>query len=297
MEYKNNQQKIFYTIKKIAKLSIPPILLSLFKHMKEKRVNIESLPIIQRNNKKIIVLGNGPTLNESYKLYKDKILIEDCMVVNHIAISEIYEEIKPLYYVMADPHFFKKESELDYTVRNTVQAIINKTSWEMIMIFPKTARNSYISKALSNKINISILYYDNTNFVVPNGCSLNLALDKNFICPPSQTVLNTCIWASLYWGYKETYLIGADTSFVEDERIDQTTNELYSLDTHFYSTDEENRKKRRIIPTKFHEELFSVATALKSYWDLKEYADWKGLKVYNASEYSWIDAFERKKLS
>lgn len=31
-------------------------------------------------------------------------------------------------------------------------------------------------------------------------------------------------------------------------------------------------------------------------YDLKEYADYKGLKVYNASEYSWINVFERKKL-
>ena len=87
-----------------------------------------------------------------------------------------------------------------------------------------------------------------------------------------------------------------------DLHVDQETNIVYSIDTHFYSNDQlpvddyDKKNHRRTFGTKLHEEYFTAGIALRDYWAMREYADWKGVKVYNASEYSWIDAFERKKL-
>lgn len=42
---------------------------------------------------------------------------------------------------------------------------------------------------------------------------------------------------------------------------------------------------------KLQELIYAYARMFEYYADLKEYADCKGLKVYNASEYSWINCF------
>ena len=79
--------------------------------------------------------------------------------------------------------------------------------------------------------------------------------------------------------------------------VDQETNELYTIDSHFYGEKKvvlyaDNEGK---VPQKLHDELNCISRALSAYWDLKGYADYAGVKVFNASKYSLIDAFERKK--
>ena len=171
----------------------------------------------------------------------------------------------------------------------------------MNIILPYKAKGGYATKCFAQNPKIRILFYEDGNRI-PGNISLMEAWDKNLITPPGQTVLNTAVWLGIYWGYKETYLIGADTSFVADLHVDQETNIVYSIDTHFYSSKEvalddfDEKNHRRTFGTKLHEEYFSAGIALRDYWAMREYADWKGVKVYNASEYSWIDAFERKKL-
>jgi hypothetical protein len=74
-------------------------------------------------------------------------------------------------------------------------------------------------------------------------------------------------------------------------------NMLYTEDTHFYGVIKKplyadvNGK----IPEKMHKELRSISNAFYLYWQLKRYADSVGVSVFNASEYSLIDAFPRKK--
>ena len=171
----------------------------------------------------------------------------------------------------------------------------------MTIILPLKAKNGYATSCFVQNMNLRILFYEDGNRIQKN-VSIFEAWDKNLIAPPGQTVLNAAVWLGIYWGYKETYLIGADTSFVADLHVDQETNIVYSIDTHFYSSKEvalddfDEKNNRRTFGTKLHEEYFSAGIALQDYWRLREYADWKGVKIYNASEYSWIDAFERKKL-
>lgn len=290
--------------KDIVKLFIPPIYYKLKRKFNAEVIETQnSLPKRSGIGNKMIIIGNGPSLNITMQKNASIVCGSDCMMVNHSAVSELFEKIKPIVYVLVDPLWFDEKRKLfEDTIPQTLQTIRTKTKWNMTIVVPDSAKGSQATLMLAENPFITIEYFDNS-WRLPKGMSKFEAWDKNLIPPPGQTVLNTCVWLSLYWGYKETYLIGADTSFLADERIDQETNEVYTIDTHFYNNEEIykdidlfDKEHRRVIPTKFHEELISVATALKGYWDMREYADWKGLKVYNASEYSWIDAFERKKL-
>lgn len=290
--------------KDIVKLFIPPIYYKLKRKFNAEVIETQN-SLLKRSGigNKMIIIGNGPSLNITMQKNASIVCGSDCMMVNHAAVSELFEKIKPIVYVLVDPLWFDEKRKLfEDTIPQTLQTIRTKTRWKMTIVVPDSAKGSQATLMLAENPFITIEYFNNS-WRLPKGTSKFEAWDKNLIPPPGQTVLNTCVWLSLYWGYKETYLIGADTSFLADERIDQETNEVYTIDTHFYNNEEVykdanlfDKEHRRVIPTKFHEELISVATALKGYWDMREYADWKGLKVYNASEYSWIDAFERKKL-
>ena len=87
-----------------------------------------------------------------------------------------------------------------------------------------------------------------------------------------------------------------DMSWHEDLELDQKTNRLFIIDKHFYGT-----KKRfatldvnGVKPALVHEYLQCSVNALKSFWDLRHFADFNKVKVYNLSNHSWVDAFERK---
>ena len=293
------------TIKEFIKLFVPPIIVKIKdKLVRKKNVELMSspLPQIEHHSEKMVIIGNGPSLNQSVEKYKDIIKSNDCIAVNYFALTSLYENLKPSFYALADPAFFSEDSEFRLSVQELSNKLFENTVWSMSLIVPRSSLNSrFIHKIRANN-NITILPYNNI-FSLPSNTNLYDAWDKNLVAPPAQTVLNLCVYVSLYWGYKETYLIGADTSFLTNLRIDQSNNKLYSIESHFYNNDDIYKDDDLFDETKKHflndpiwYELQCIAKAFKAYSELQDYADYKHLKVYNASEYSWIDAFERKKL-
>ncbi len=297
------------SIKSIIKLFIPPIFYKIkyylfnFKNIKKRGKYISTVNSIKKHSDKLIIIGNGPSLNESIKNYKEDIMRYDCMVVNHFCETEYYSLIKPQYYLLADPNFFgdinKYSDWQKERVNNFIEKLLKNTKWDIDLVVPSFAKESdFVSRISENKL-IHILFFNNNNlYKFEDDYEKYKLWDENLIEVPAQTCLNSCIWLGVFLRYKEVYLIGADTNWIELLKIDQETNELYTIDKHFYG-----EKKRRIykdvegtVPVLLHEELFSNYYALKSYWELRGYAEYAGVKVYNASEYSLIDAFERKKI-
>lgn len=292
--------------RKYLKQFIPPICCQVYNCLikkTSKEPEISPLPIPEITNDKLIIIGNGPSLNSTIEKYEKEVCSSECLMVNEAALTSLYDLIKPSIYMLVDPKYYLSMGYESYheTLKSLVDVIVSKTDWTMKIIMPKCAQGCFAEERFKENSNLEVLFYEG-GWQLPKGASKFEAWDKNIIVPPAQTVLNTAVWLSVYWGYKETYLIGADTSWHTELKMDQETNELYTIDTHFYDNKAvygelyDEKQNRRPIGTKLHEELFAEATALKEYCELREYAEWKGVKVYNASEYSWIDAFERKKL-
>lgn len=293
-------------VRDVVKLFIPPVFLKIRQRLVENQVELADspLPQIEHHSDKMIIIGNGPSLNDSVTKYKDEILSNDRIAVNFFASSELYEVLKPNIYVFADPAFFYVPDNQKDSIESLINKIITKTNWDMQMIIPLSAQKAPLVNLLKQVKNIKIDFYINEYRNIGNMSKFEV-WDKNVIGPPAQNVLNVALYLSLFWGYKETYLIGADSSFLEDLRVDQETNELYTIDTHFYNNksvhtdkkfyDQKNRGRSR-KDWKLHDLIYAHGRMFEYYSDLKEYADYKGLKVYNASEYSWINVFERKKL-
>lgn len=294
------------TLKNFIKLFVPPIIVKIKDRLARKK-NVEltpsPLPQIEHHSEKMVIIGNGPSLNESVVKYKEEILANDRMAVNFFASSDLYEQLKPNIYVFADPAFFDIPDNQKKSIEALFQHLIQKTNWSLRIFVPYEARNAKLLATLHVNPNIKVDYYFTKDQNV-GSISKFEAWDRNLIGPPRQNVINVALYLSLYWGYKETYLIGVDMSSLEDIRIDQKTNELFSLDSHFYNnkgvySDKKlfDFKRGRIRSDwKLHEYIYAFGRMFEYFYDLKEYADCKGLKVYNASEYSWINVFERKKL-
>lgn len=292
-------------VKQIIRLFLPPIYYKAKEKICPAKENIDDspLPKINKNTNRVIIIGNGPSLNETVEKYKDEIVKYDRICVNYFASSGLYEVLKPNIYVFADPAFFWVPENQVNSMKVLFDNIVNKTTWPLHVFIPSGAKEAPTLLEFKKNKNITIDFYNSTNQDVGKMSKFE-AWDKNLIAPPAQNVLNVCIYLSLFWNYKETYIIGADSSFLEDIRVDQETNELFSIDSHFYKQSQvysdtklfDKSRGRIRSDWKLHELIHAYARMFEYYYELKEYADYKGLKVYNASEYSWINCFERKKL-
>lgn len=293
-------------LKKIIKLFVPPIIPKIIHRIKKvPAIALEPspLPQIEHHSDRMILIGNGPSLTKTVELYKDEIIKYDRIAANFFASSDYYEQLRPNIYLFADPAFFDIPDNQKNSISTLFDALIDKTSWPLEMIIPFEAKDAPILNTLKRNSNIHIDYYSIRNQNIGN-LSKYEAWDKNYIAPPSQNVMNVALYLSLFWGYKETYLVGVDMSSLEDIRVDQETNELFSIDRHFYNNKDvysdkklfDEKRGRIRSDWKLHEYIYAFGRMFEYFDDLKGYADYKGLKVYNASEYSWINVFVRKKL-
>lgn len=252
----------------------------------------------------LFILGNGPSLKKTLENHLDFLRGNECVVVNKFGNTDYFFQIKPRWYVLVDPAFFMDFNMLPVSIKTEIVSLCNqikdKVTWNLCFCLPITAKKSEFVRKIKFNSNITVCYFNTygTSSIIPD-CSFKYKLwDFNFLAPLAQTVLNTTLQIGILLRYKEIYLLGADTSWHANYELDQETNILYSVDTHFYGI----RKIPLYIdveqkyPSKLHEELKMVSCALEGYWTLEYYAKYAGVKIYNASEFSWIDAFERRKI-
>lgn len=290
-------------IKESIRLFMPPIYFKVKKRLFPKKQPVHHpLAKVEHKNNRMVIIGTGPSLKKTLELYMPQLLQSDCVMVNFSANTPLFEQMKPAYYVMMDPGWVRKEEELKESIHACVDAIVSKTRWPMKLVLPSHLRSWWAIDKFKKNSNITVLF-DGGEWRPLKGKQLYKAFDDNKVSPPTYTVLSYCIYMSLYWGYEETYLVGADTSFLKDMYVGQKDNVLYTIDTHYYDnadvcpepTDPEF--KGHPFGRTMEVELYNLYMMLYEYRIMREYADWKGLKLYNASEFSMIDCLERKKFS
>jgi len=288
-------------IKAVLKILIPPIFFNLFSLFKKETPYYSTINTHKKTTDTIIVLGNGPSLKEQLESSLCFLSSNTCICVNSFVLTEFYTKIKPRIYILIDPGYFVvvNDSEIEQEHLSVFNNLYSKTTWNIDLIVNSKYKNNDRILSLIKNQNINVLFINQDNYATYQTKNEQFKLfNKNKISVPAQTVLNTAIYLGIFWRYKNVILIGADTSWHEDVRVDQKTNQVYFEDKHFYDTKRMliYSDTERTIPIKFHEELQNICNALKSYWLLREYADFNSVSVFNASGKSWIDAFERKTL-
>jgi hypothetical protein len=261
----------------------------------------------------LIILGNGPSASTTLESPEFKRANYQLMTVNLFASQPIFNQIKPEFYVFLDKAFFDFDLEVleNPTLAPAVksnskflgtQKLINQTwnnllssEWGITLFVPQLFRNSTIVQKLKEK-NFRIQFF---NYTVVKGFESfeNWIYRTGLGSPQSQNVINTCIFQAINYQFQEIYLLGVESNF-HSNLVVNDENQLMMRDDHFYEVETkwiplihpENRSVR------MHEFYTNLTKAFFSHFRLAQYANYRNQKIYNATENSFIDAYQRKKL-
>lgn len=235
----------------------------------------------------IIIMGNGPSLADTIARDRDSLLGYPTMAVNFAANAPEFRELRPAYYVLADPHFFNNTS--DPNVSRLI-GNLNRVDWPMTLYVPFAARN--VDTLIANS-NVTVGRF---NAVAVEGWRWleRAAYSSGRGMPRPRNVLIPSIMIAMQAGFRNIYVAGADHSWMRTLEVNER-NEVVSVQPHFYKEDEQEVKRVRTEYLRYplHEIVYSFYVAFKAYHDIERYAAGRGVNIYNATPGSFIDAFRR----
>ena len=250
------------------------------------------------------VLGNGPSLNESLTDQFDFIRQTEIVCVNNFAHAEVFLRLRPQDYVISDPNYFvftEQTTDRD-DIRKTLSIFQNQVDWPMTLYVPHFAKGSYLlGKIEASNPKISVVYFNYT--VVRGFRRLTYWLyAKGLGMPQAQTVIIAALTLMINRKFDTIYLFGADTSWHEQIRLNDQ-NQLLIKQIHFYDKPKDLAHQPVYMDAQ-RQRTFSMAAqflslhkVFRGYEVLRDYADYRGVRVINASAKSYIDAFERESIS
>ncbi|GAB3960883.1 hypothetical protein GCM10028805_59210 [Spirosoma harenae] len=250
------------------------------------------------------VLGNGPSLNESLATQFDFIRQTEIVCVNNFAHADIFTRLRPQNYVISDPNYFvftEQTTDRD-DIRQTLSVFIEKVDWPMTLYVPHFAKGSYVINQIDRgNPQIHIIYF---NYTVVRG--FRWLVYRLYACgfgmPQAQTVIITALALMINRKFNQIYLFGADTSWHEQIRLNDQ-NQLLIKQIHFYDKPKDVTHQP-VYSDVQRQRTFSMASqflsfhkVFRGYEVLRDYADYQGVKILNASAKSYIDAFDRATLT
>lgn len=235
------------------------------------------------------VLANGPSLKKA--IDNGELPSEDCdyTCLNSFCDSEYFYQLKPRFYYLVDPLFFDPTIERARKQVTNMIAAFEKVDWEMYLAIPSFVNARNIQQLLSNK-NIKILRYNVTRVEGLKKTSFWL-YKHNYGMPNCQTVLIFSIFSAINFKYKRIFLYGADQTWLRDLWVNDD-NVLCQGDFHVYDT---NGTVIKLPQSTMADQCQMTANVFKAHEILREYADYCGVEIINATKGSFIDAYERYK--
>lgn len=244
-------------------------------------------------NKPLIILANGPSLRQTIDEYGSLLKDYPTLAVNFAANTPEFKTIKPEYYVLADPHFFRASEQPNIKM---LWENIGHVDWQMRLFIDRRYRKTFLSSVrLPDCVKLETF-----NAVGIEGFAAfeKFAYKRGIAMPRPRNVLIPSIMIGIYLGYKTIYICGADHSWMRDLRVTDD-NEVVSGMSHFYKDDnkEIQRSRNEYRGYRLHQIIQSFYTAFLSYHKIRRFADSQRIKIFNATPGSYIDAFERKGLN
>jgi hypothetical protein len=239
----------------------------------------------------LYILGNGPSLRQN--IDNDLALLTNSrtLAVNFAANSPEFQQLKPNFYVLADPHFFNRQDDSNVAL---LLKNLSAVTWEMTLFVPT---KSTLPTTLLQHPYITVCHF---NFVAIEGFEWleHIAFKHRLGMPRPRNVLIPSIMIGIWLGFHNIYLLGADHSWLKTLSVDDN-NRVVSIQPHFYKEDakEEQRISATYVNIRLHEVLKSFYIAFQSYHRLQRYASTIGVNVFNATPGSMIDAFPRRSIS
>ena len=239
----------------------------------------------------IVVLGNGPSLKRTVAESSGFLECKKKLAVNFAVNTPLFFELKPEYYVLADPHFFTAGNE---AVDKLWRTFAELTDWDMVLFVPAKAKLPFPG-VLEKNPHITMERY---NLTPVEGCKrfCHFAYRRGWGMPRPRNVLIPSIMLALGMGFRTVYVAGADHSWMKTLSVDDQ-NRVVSIQPHFYkdSEKENTRVAAEYSNYPLYKIVYSFYVAFKAYFDIRDYAARIGATIYNITPGSFIDAFPRLK--
>lgn len=241
------------------------------------------------------LLCNGPSLKDVLPKVGE-MKNQDFGVVNFFGSFDEFKNIKPKVYCLCDPMFFKdipENSKLSQ-VKEIFHILDKDVDWDMKLIIPVHNRNLFKEFAKITNPHIDICCANQLAY--PFSDKLNFWLyKKNWSCPNPQTVAVLAIYAAINMGYKVIHLYGVDHTFMKGMCVNDN-NVLCMTYEHFYDDKLEVKPLINVFGTSptIAEELQTIVNIFDSHQRLEKYSKYVGCKIWNHTQGSFIDAYERK---
>lgn len=248
-------------------------------------------PRIGTDRGTVIVMGNGPSLKEAMVMHREVLERTPKLAVNLSALTPDFRVLQPEYYLLADIAFFLKEKTGNVP---KLWKALTEVDWPMTLFLPARYRRMKEIRQLPS--NITLKWY---NLTPAEGWKwlMHPIYDMGLAMPRPRNVLVPSIMSLMREGFSRIVLTGADHNWSRTLWVTDR-NRVVSVQPHFYEDDDEELKRAEEIfkNVHIHDVYRNYAIAFKSYFDVKAYADKKGVTILNATPGSFIDAFERTTL-
>ena len=259
-----------------------------------------SEPAPMNPSRRLAILGNGPSLAQQLpELIAcrewDK---ADMVAVNFFALSDEFELIRPKYYVISDPMFFRKAGESE-RITALYQALATKVDWPMTLYVQYYNPEHFdYGAAIGFNSNIRIVPFHTTVFhgfrKVEFWCYRRGLGSGNF-----GTVVQNAEFIGILLGYKQIELYGVDHTLLDGLCVDEQ-NRLCRRQSHYY--DNEPAEPKPIFfnatnpprPYTMHLYLKETAELFRGHEVLRDWAEEQCVKIINRTKGSLIDAYERE---
>ena len=243
---------------------------------------------------RMVILGNGPSLNETIAQSSDFLMQHHRLAVNFAANAPAFTTLQPTHYVLADPHFFHAINEPNVA---RLWLALSQVDWAMNLFVPvNVSLPPDVAGIIAGNACLRLHRY---NLTPVEGAEWleNWAFKHLLGMPRPRNVLIPSIMIAIACGYRTIYIAGADHSWTRTLSVDDENN-VVSVQPHFYKEDEKEvqRVNTEYMQYPLHQILYSFYVAFRSYHTIARYAGHLGVDIFNITPGSFIDAFPRKKV-
>ncbi len=240
-----------------------------------------------KSSRDCTILANGPSLKKAFEKSEVMWKGNDVFVVNMFILSSEFWEIKPRFYFLADGAFFAPKDERCCELVQKLSAEFEKIDWELYLVIPSSCVGGGILVSLNNR-HIKVLRCNISAF---EGFKVlrHFMYRRHWAMPRCQTVTNMALMEAVNMAYENVYLYGADHSWTRDLYVNDDNVVCYG-DRHVYAPGLQVIKKEETIS----ELLISFARMFESHQRINDYALSRGVKIWNCTRDSFVDAYERK---
>ena len=244
----------------------------------------------------MLILGNGPSLAEDLPrlIERREHETKDVMAVNFFALDERFETVRPAYYVLSDPMFFRDSACRD-RVAELYRVLDEKVTWPMNLYVQYYNPERFDYRTALPNPNIRIVRFHTQLYRGFRGVEFWL-FRRGLGSANFGTVVQVCEYVALLLEYKTLELYGVDHTLLDGLCVDEE-NRLCRADGHYYDAVPATPKPifQKVPPRPYTMSVYlaEVAELFRGHEVLRDYAASLGARIINRTRGSMIDAYER----